>query len=76
MNGDGAPFRSRAGSRCRPGAGPGSEAAPGAAVDRVRGSVQKPCREPPSTGSMMPVRYDAAGESRNAAARPNSSGVP
>lgn len=37
---------------------------------------QKPWRAPPSTGSMMPVRYEAAGESRNAAVRPNSSGVP
>ncbi len=31
---------------------------------------------PPSTGSITPVRNDAAGESRNAAARPNSSGSP
>ena len=31
---------------------------------------------PPSTGSITPVMYDAAGESRNAAARPNSSGSP
>jgi cytochrome oxidase assembly protein ShyY1 len=31
---------------------------------------------PPSTGSMTPVRNDAAGDSRNAAARPNSSGSP
>ena len=31
---------------------------------------------PPSTGSMTPVTNDAAGESRNAAARPNSSGSP
>jgi cytochrome oxidase assembly protein ShyY1 len=31
---------------------------------------------PPSTGTMMPVRNDAAGESRNAATRPNSSGSP
>jgi cytochrome oxidase assembly protein ShyY1 len=31
---------------------------------------------PPSTGSMTPERKDAAGESRKAAARPNSSGSP
>ncbi len=37
---------------------------------------QKPDLAPPSTGSITPVRYDAAGESMNAAVRPNSSGVP
>jgi cytochrome oxidase assembly protein ShyY1 len=31
---------------------------------------------PPSTGSMTPVTNDAAGDSRKAAARPNSSGSP
>ena len=31
---------------------------------------------PPSTGSITPVTNDAAGESRKAAARPNSSGSP
>lgn len=31
---------------------------------------------PPSTGSMTPVRNDAAGDNRKAAARPNSSGQP
>ena len=31
---------------------------------------------PPSTGSMTPVTNDPAGDSRNAAARPNSSGSP
>jgi len=31
---------------------------------------------PPSTGTMTPVRKDAAGDSRNAATRPNSSGSP
>ncbi len=31
---------------------------------------------PPSTGSIAPVMKDAAGESKNAAARPNSSGSP
>ncbi|HYH34210.1 MAG TPA: SURF1 family protein [Nocardioides sp.] len=31
---------------------------------------------PPSTGSITPATKDAAGESRNAAARPNSSGSP
>ena len=31
---------------------------------------------PPSTGSMTPVMNEDAGESRNAAARPNSSGSP
>lgn len=34
--------------------------------------AQNPCRTPPSTGTMIPVRYDAAGDSRNAAVRPNS----
>jgi cytochrome oxidase assembly protein ShyY1 len=53
----------------------------------VRGSRRpSPCPEgddgqsarsiPPSTGSMTPVTNDAAGESRKAAARPNSSGSP
>jgi hypothetical protein len=32
--------------------------------------------EPPSTGTTQPVTYDAAGESRNAATLPNSSGAP
>lgn len=31
---------------------------------------------PPSTGSITPETNEAAGESRNAAARPNSSGLP
>ena len=31
---------------------------------------------PPSTGSITPVTNEDAGESRNAAARPNSSGSP
>jgi cytochrome oxidase assembly protein ShyY1 len=31
---------------------------------------------PPSTGTMTPVRNDAAGDSRKAATRPNSSGSP
>ena len=31
---------------------------------------------PPSTGSITPVTNDAAGESKKAAARPNSSGSP
>ena len=31
---------------------------------------------PPSTGSMTPVRKDAAGDSKKAAARPNSAGSP
>ena len=33
-------------------------------------------RSPPSTGSITPVRYDDAGDSTNAATRPNSSGSP
>jgi len=45
------------------------ESAPGAPDQRER-SI------PPSTGSMTPVTKDAAGESRKAAARPNSSGRP
>jgi hypothetical protein len=31
---------------------------------------------PPSIGIIEPVMYDAAGESRNAATRPNSAGSP
>lgn len=38
--------------------------------------VQRLRDNPPSTGSMTPVRKLAAGDSRNAAARPNSSGRP
>ena len=41
-----------------------------------RGRGQSDLSIPPSTGSITPVRNDAAGESRNAAARPNSSGSP
>lgn len=36
--------------------------------------VQRLRESPPSTGSMTPVKKLAAGDSRNAAARPNSSG--
>jgi cytochrome oxidase assembly protein ShyY1 len=41
-----------------------------------RGPPQSARSMPPSTGSITPVTNDAAGESRNAAARPNSSGSP
>jgi cytochrome oxidase assembly protein ShyY1 len=42
-----------------------------------RGRSRQSARSsPPSTGSITPVTYDDAGESRNAAARPNSSGSP
>lgn len=41
-----------------------------------RGTPQSERSIPPSTGSITPVTKDEAGESRNAAARPNSSGVP
>ncbi|BAU82326.1 hypothetical protein SLA_1387 [Streptomyces laurentii] len=44
--------------------------------DGLSAAGQKPLRAPPSTGSIRPVRYEAAGERRNAAVRPNSSGVP
>lgn len=37
---------------------------------------QRPRDIPPSTGTITPERKDAAGESRNAATRPNSSGRP
>lgn len=37
---------------------------------------QRPRDRPPSTGSMTPVRKLAAGESKKAATRPNSSGRP
>ena len=42
----------------------------------VRRTRQRPRVMPPSTGSSTPVRNDAAGESRKAAARPNSAGSP
>jgi cytochrome oxidase assembly protein ShyY1 len=41
-----------------------------------RGERQRPRTMPPSTGSSTPVRKEAAGDSRKAAARPNSSGSP
>ena len=40
------------------------------------GSAYSSRSAPPSTGMTQPVRYDAAGESRKAATRPNSSGAP
>jgi cytochrome oxidase assembly protein ShyY1 len=46
------------------------------AYDERRKARHKERSMPPSTGSMTPVMNDAAGESRNAAARPNSSGRP
>ncbi|WP_257425384.1 SURF1 family cytochrome oxidase biogenesis protein [Nocardioides carbamazepini] len=39
-------------------------------------SRQSARSDPPSTGSITPDRYDAAGDSTNAATRPNSSGRP
>ena len=53
----------------------------GAAATRRRGADeahggQNARSMPPSTGSITPVTNDAAGDSRNAAARPNSSGSP
>lgn len=56
--------------------GTSSEAGSCPAAQRRRRPRQKPDLAPPSTGSITPVRYDAAGESMNAAVRPNSSGVP
>ncbi|MEI5675276.1 MULTISPECIES: SURF1 family cytochrome oxidase biogenesis protein [unclassified Nocardioides] len=46
------------------------------AAEEARRRGQIPRSAPPSTGSIAPETYDAAGESRNAAARPNSSGSP
>ena len=50
------------------------------AYDELRGGPQRKRQTarsmPPSTGSIAPETNDAAGESRNAAARPNSSGSP
>jgi cytochrome oxidase assembly protein ShyY1 len=52
------------------------------AYDEWRGGPRRGRRaqsarsSPPSTGSITPVTYDEAGDSRNAAARPNSSGSP
>ena len=43
---------------------------------RSRSGGQTVRSMPPSTGSMTPVMNEDAGESRNAAARPNSSGSP
>jgi hypothetical protein len=42
----------------------------------AREMAQRARSAPPSTGSIEPETYDAAGESRKAAARPNSSGSP
>lgn len=51
-----------------------------ARVARLRLLDQAPAHsagvEPPSTGTTQPVTYDAAGDSRNAATRPNSAGSP
>jgi cytochrome oxidase assembly protein ShyY1 len=46
------------------------------AYDERRKAGQSERSRPPSTGTMAPVMNDAAGESRKAAARPNSSGSP
>jgi cytochrome oxidase assembly protein ShyY1 len=49
------------------------------AAQRARSQIapgQRARSMPPSTGSMVPEMKDDAGESRNAAARPNSSGSP
>ncbi|WP_246087087.1 hypothetical protein [Nocardioides humi] len=62
------PRGQRVGTKRRSG-GPFSRRAPAEAGQSGR-SI------PPSTGSITPDRYDAAGESRNAATRPNSSGSP
>ncbi len=43
---------------------------------RSRPGPQSARTMPPSTGNMAPVMNEAAGDSRNAAARPNSSGRP
>ncbi len=48
-----------------------------AQIERERAAKAQSARSiPPSTGSITPVTKDAAGESRKAAARPNSSGSP
>lgn len=49
------------------------------AYDEWRGGTRrshKPGSNPPSTGSITPVTYDAAGDNTKAAARPNSDGSP
>ncbi|MGZ4438369.1 MAG: SURF1 family cytochrome oxidase biogenesis protein [Nocardioidaceae bacterium] len=46
------------------------------AYDERRKTAQSERSMPPSTGSITPVTNDAAGDSRKAAARPNSSGRP
>ena len=57
------------GSRRQPAAGEGTDG-------DGTGDGQSARSIPPSTGSIAPVTNDAAGDSRNAAARPNSSGSP
>ncbi|WP_082600619.1 SURF1 family protein [Nocardioides sp. Soil777] len=61
----------------RGGRGPvrGSRRQPAAGANAETGG-QSERSMPPSTGSMTPVTKDAAGDSRKAAARPNSSGSP
>ena len=71
--------RPRPGARLAPAAGQRGRPGPGRpAAARLRTSAdgQSARSMPPSTGSMTPVTNDAAGESRKAAARPNSSGSP
>ena len=47
-----------------------------ACQSRRSSPAQKPVMTPPSTLTIAPVTYDAAGESMKAATRPNSSGCP
>jgi len=47
-----------------------------AAEKAARNEGQRARSAPPSTGSIAPETYDAAGESKKAAARPNSTGSP
>ncbi len=66
------PSRGRRRRAARPGASgwtPRARTTPTRTGQRLRSS-------PPSTGSITPVRNDAAGDSTNAATAPNSSGSP
>ncbi len=56
--------------------GPGSARLRRAAAKGDPEEAQNERSIPPSTGTMHPVTYDAAGDSRNAATLPNSSGSP
>ncbi|WP_203337903.1 SURF1 family cytochrome oxidase biogenesis protein [Nocardioides limicola] len=61
--------------RARPG-GPGPRSLANARGARTRRTDQRDLSNPPSTGSITPVRNDAAGDIRKPATEPNSAGSP